>query len=123
LKKFFSQEKLLNRRFSTGRHNDTLLHQQETKCIGSAASNVCAPYCRKNPTEKTFTEIQQPRFTEHLLTINLFAHPSERYMSKKYGMNECKEFAIGDQIIAVIEKKYYKPKSRIIEGYGVKLLP
>lgn len=43
-------------------------------------------------------------------------------MFRIYGINEGKEYAFGDKIIEVIEKKYYKGKTGI-EGYGIKLLP
>jgi hypothetical protein len=58
-----------------------------------------------------------------LQLTDLIAHPSRRFMFRKYGINEGKEFVFGDKIISVIEGKYYRGKSGVIEGYGIKLLP
>jgi hypothetical protein len=58
-----------------------------------------------------------------LQLCDLIAHPSRRFMFRKYGINEGKEFVFGDKIITVIEEKYYRSKTGIIEGYGIKLLP
>ncbi|MDP2302028.1 MAG: DUF3800 domain-containing protein [Ignavibacteria bacterium] len=57
-----------------------------------------------------------------LQLTDLVAHPSRRFMFRKYGINVGIEFAFGDKIIDVIEKKYYRGKNGI-EGYGIKLLP
>jgi len=57
-----------------------------------------------------------------LQLADLVAHPSRRFMFRKYGIQEAKGFAFGDQITDIIEKKYYRGKQGI-EGYGIKLLP
>lgn len=57
-----------------------------------------------------------------LQLTDLVAHPSRRFMFRKYGINEGKGYAFGDKIIGVIENKYYKGKTGL-EGYGIKLLP
>ena len=57
-----------------------------------------------------------------LQLADLIAHPSRRFMFRKYGVDEGKPYAFGEKIIEVIEDKYYKGKTGI-EGYGIKLLP
>ncbi len=75
------------------------------------------------------------RFTSHELKVkpkmlniaclqlaDLLAHPSRRFMFRTYGIEEGKSYTFGDEIIKIIETKYYKGKSGI-EGYGIKMLP
>lgn len=57
-----------------------------------------------------------------LQLADLLAHPSRRFMFRTYRIDEGKSYIFGDNIIKLIEKKYYRGKSGI-EGYGIKLLP
>ncbi len=57
-----------------------------------------------------------------LQLADLIAHPSRRLMFRKFGIDEGKKYSFGDEVIKIIERKYYKGKTGI-EGYGIKLLP
>lgn len=57
-----------------------------------------------------------------LQLADLIAHPSRRFMFRKYKIDEGKRYIFGDKIIEIIEDKYYKSKERT-EGYGIKFLP
>ncbi|MEJ5352649.1 MAG: hypothetical protein WHS65_13780 [Melioribacteraceae bacterium] len=57
-----------------------------------------------------------------LQLADLIAHPSRRYMFRKFGIEEVKTYSFGNKIVEIIEKKYYKGKTGI-EGFGIKLLP
>jgi len=89
----------------------------------------------ENGTQFIETERLQKRLTSKELKVkpkmlnvsclqlaDLIAHPSRRFMFRKYGVDEGKPYAFGEKIIEVIEDKYYKGKTGI-EGYGIKLLP
>lgn len=89
----------------------------------------------ENGTNFIDSERLKQRFTSHELKVkpkllniaclqlaDLLAHPSRRFMFRIYHIDEGKSYIFGDNIIKLIEKKYYRGKSGI-EGYGIKLLP
>jgi hypothetical protein len=58
-----------------------------------------------------------------LQLADLLAHPSHRFMFRKFNIDEGKSYTFGDEIIKILERKYYKGPSGKIEGYGIKFLP
>lgn len=57
-----------------------------------------------------------------LQIADLLAHSARRLMFRKYGIDEGKKYTFGDEILKIIEGKFYKGKNGI-EGYGIKFLP
>lgn len=57
-----------------------------------------------------------------LQLADLIAHPSRRFIFRKYGIDEGKRYVFGDRIIEIIENKFYSSNTGI-EGYGIKKLP
>ncbi len=88
-----------------------------------------------NGTHFILPEKLQLRFTSKELKVkskklnisglqlaDLTAHPSRRYIFRKYNIDEGKRFTFGDRIIEILEKKFYN-KGGSVEGYGIKKLP
>ena len=57
-----------------------------------------------------------------LQLADLLAHPSRRFIFRKYGIDEGKRYVFGDKIIETIKGKFYSGSTGI-EGYGIKKLP
>lgn len=107
---------------SRGGKEDIRLKKSYSRIFEKGTQFIEAERLQKRLTSKELKVKPKMLNIACLQLADLVAHPSRRYMFRKYGINEGKSFVFGDKIIEVIEKKYYKGVSGI-EGYGIKLLP
>ncbi len=107
---------------SRGGKEDTRLKKSYTRIFQNGTQFIAAERLQKRLTSKELKVKPKMLNIACLQLTDLIAHPSRRFMFRKYGINEGKRYAFGDKIIKVIENKYYKGKSGL-EGYGIKLLP
>ncbi|MCR4418287.1 MAG: DUF3800 domain-containing protein [Ignavibacteria bacterium] len=107
---------------SRGGNEDIRLKESYKKIYANETQFIEAHRLQKRLTSKELKVKQKMLNIACLQLADLIAHPSRRFMFKKYGINEGKEYTFGDKIIEVIENKYYKGKTGI-EGYGIKRLP
>lgn len=105
-----------------GGNEDIRLKESYKKIYANGTQFIEAHRLQKRLTSKELKVKQKMLNIACLQLADLIAHPSRRFMFKKYGINEGKEYTFGDKIIEVIENKYYKGKTGI-EGYGIKRLP
>jgi hypothetical protein len=107
---------------SRGGKEDIRLKKSFARIYENGTQYIEADRLQKRLTSKELKV--KPKFLNIscLQLTDLLAHPSRRFMFRFYNIGFGKSFIFGDQIIEIIEKKYYKGKSGI-EGYGIKLLP
>jgi len=108
---------------SRGGKEDMRLKKSYSKIFQNGTQFIESERLQKRLTSKELKVKPKMLNIACLQLTDLIAHPSRRFMFRKYDINEGKEFVFGDQIISVIEEKYYRGKSGVIEGYGIKLLP
>lgn len=107
---------------SRGGKEDVRLKKSYQRIFANGTQFIESTKLQKRLTSKELKVKPKMLNIACLQLADLIAHPSRRYMFRKYGINEGKEHVFGNKIIEVIENKYYKGKSGI-EGYGIKLLP
>jgi hypothetical protein len=107
---------------SRGGKEDMRLKKSYSRIFENGTQFIDAERLQKRLTSKELKVKPKMLNVSCLQLADLIAHPSRRFMFRKYGIDEGKAFAFGDKIIEVIEKKYYKGRTGI-EGYGIKLLP
>ncbi|MEG8989761.1 DUF3800 domain-containing protein [Ignavibacteria bacterium 4148-Me] len=108
---------------SRGGKEDMRLKKSYSKIFQNGTQFIESERLQKRLTSKELKVKPKMLNIACLQLTDLIAHPSRRFMFRKYDINEGKEFVFGDKIISVIEEKYYRGKSGVIEGYGIKLLP
>lgn len=108
---------------SRGGKEDMRLKKSYSKIFQNGTQFIESERLQKRLTSKELKVKPKMLNIACLQLTDLIAHPSRRFMFRKYDINEGKEFVFGDQIISVIEGKYYRGKFGVIEGYGIKLLP
>lgn len=107
---------------SRGGKEDMRLKKSYTRIYENGTQFIEAEKLQKRLTSKELKVKPKMLNIACLQLADLIAHPSRRFMFRKFGINEGKSFAFGDEIIKIIEAKYYKGKTGI-DGYGIKLLP
>lgn len=107
---------------SRGGKEDKRLKKSYTRIFQNGTQFIEAERLQKRLTTKELKIKPKMLNIACLQLADLIAHPSRRFMFRKYGINEGKEYAFGNKIIEVIENKYYRGKTGL-EGYGIKLLP
>lgn len=107
---------------SRGGKEDMRLKKSYTRIYENGTQFIEAEKLQKRLTSKELKVKPKMLNIACLQLADLIAHPSRRFMFRKFGINEGKSFSFGDEIIKIIEAKYYKGKTGI-DGYGIKLLP
>lgn len=107
---------------SRGGKEDMRLKKSYTRIYENGTQFIDAQRLQKRLTSKELKVKPKMLNIACLQLADLIAHPSRRFMFRKFGIDERKGYLFGDKIIEIIEGKYYKGKSGI-EGYGIKLLP
>lgn len=108
---------------SRGGKEDKRLKNSFSKIYQNGTQYIIAKDLQKRLTSKELKVKPKMLNIACLQLADLLAHPSRKYMFRKFGIDEGKSYVFGDEIIKIIESKYYKSKSGNIEGYGIKLLP
>ncbi len=107
---------------SRGGKEDMRLKNSFTHIYEKGTQFIDAERIQKRLTSKELKVKPKMLNIACLQLADLIAHPSRRFMFRKFGINEGKSYSFGDEIVKIIEKKYYKGKTGI-EGYGIKILP
>lgn len=107
---------------SRGGKEDMRLKNSFTHIYEKGTQFIDAERIQKRLTSKELKAKPKMLNIACLQLADLIAHPSRRFMFRKFGIDEGKSFSFGEEIVKIIEKKYYKGKTGI-EGYGIKLLP
>lgn len=107
---------------SRGGKEDMRLKKSYSRIFDNGTQFIETERLQKRLTSKELKVKPKMLNVSCLQLADLIAHPSRRFMFRKYGIDEGKAYAFGEKIIEVIENKYYKGKTGI-EGYGIKLLP
>lgn len=107
---------------SRGGKEDMRLKKSYTRIYENGTQFIDAQRLQKRLTSKELKVKPKMLNISCLQLADLIAHPSRRFMFRKFGIEEGKSYSFGDKILEIIEEKYYKGKSGI-EGYGIKLLP
>jgi hypothetical protein len=107
---------------SRGGKEDMRLKKSYSRIFENGTQFIEAERLQKRLTSEELKVKPKMLNVSCLQLADLIAHPSRRFMFRKYGIDEGKAYAFGEKIIEVIENKYYKGKTGI-EGYGIKLLP
>lgn len=107
---------------SRGGKEDMRLKKSYTRIYENGTQFIEAEKLQKRLTSKELKVKPKMLNIACLQLADLIAHPSRRFMFRKFGINEGKSFSFGDEIIKIIEAKYYKGITGI-DGYGIKLLP
>lgn len=107
---------------SRGGKEDMRLKKSYTRIYENGTQFIDAQRLQKRLTSKELKVKPKMLNITCLQLADLIAHPSRRFMFRKFGIDEGKGYVFGDKIIEIIEGKYYKGRAGI-EGYGIKLLP
>jgi hypothetical protein len=107
---------------SRGGKEDMRLKKSYSRIFQNGTQFIEAERLQKRLTSRELKVKPKMLNVAGLQLADLIAHPSRRFMFRKYGIDEGKSYIFGDKIIRIIENKYYKGKTGI-EGYGIKILP
>jgi hypothetical protein len=102
---------------SQGRKEDMRLKKSFTRIHENGTQYIEAERLQKRLTSKELKIKPKMLNIACLQIADLLAHPSRRFIFRNYNIEEGKSYVFGDQIIKIIEGKYYKGRSGI-EGYG-----
>lgn len=106
---------------SRGGKEDIRLKRSFTKIFENGTNFIEAKYLQERFTSKELKVKPKKLNIACLQLADLLSHSSRRYMFKFYKISEGKSHTFGDEIIKIIEQKYYK-NNNIVEGYGIKML-
>lgn len=107
---------------SRGGKEDMRLKKSFNKIWASGTHYVEASRLQQVLTSRQLKVQPKKLNVSGLQFADLLAHPARRVMFRYYKIDEGKRYTFGDQIIQIIENKFYKGKNGI-DGFGIKILP